>query len=322
VLVSLAVVAAVAGCGGEEEPTAATESVTSETDGSATSAADLPPWEGIDGLEVPRDDFGTAVVGEEVWALGGMTGGRGNRLLSIEVLDTATETWRTSEIEMPVGLASFRSVAVGPLVYSFGGILAGGEASDFTGVLDTRTGTWRRLPPMPHPRYALSATPWEGRVYVVGGRSGDSPVPEVDVFDLEDETWTTLPEPMPAPRDSHDAVAVDDGIVVVAGWMEHQPTDRVDLFDPDTGTWTEQPSLPSRMSRAGVALVDGEVWAAWHEFSYVLDPEAGEWREGNALPLARHGFGLVQVGDAVYAIGGCALDPLRDVRTVDRVRLG
>ena len=47
-----------------------------ETVGPPTRSDDHPVWQAVEGLYVPRDDFGTAVVGQDVWALGGMTGQR------------------------------------------------------------------------------------------------------------------------------------------------------------------------------------------------------------------------------------------------------
>ena len=321
-----------AGCASGEEP----EPPASESDqaaepsstppgevvGPPTRSDDHPQWEGIEGLYVPRDDFGTAVVGSRVWVLGGMTGERGNRLLSIEVLDTRTGEWETSDVQMPVGIASFESVAVGSRIYSFGGLDHDNHATRFAGVLDTRTGHWRDLPPLPHARYAHTVTEWDGKLYVIGGRDEEGRVAATDVFDPRTETWTTSKTPMAHARDSHDTVATPAGLMVVGGWRGYGPTDLVDLYDPETDTWSTGPRLPKPVSRAGVAVADGHVWVSYHELSYVLDLETGKWEEANALPLPRHGLGYVHVGNAIFAIGGCALNPLRDVRDVDAISLG
>ena len=322
-----------AGCASDDEPASAptsgsqdgtttTSAPPGEVVGPPTRSEDYPDWEALEGLYVPRDDFGTAVIGRDVWALGGMTGERGNRLTSIEVLDTRTGTWETSDIEMPVGVASFETVAVGPRIYAFGGFDAESHATEFSAVLDTRTGKWRELPPLPHGRYAHTVTAWGGRFYVIGGRDDKGNVAEVDVFDPRAETWSTAKTPMAHVRDSHDTVATPDGLMVLGGWRGYEPTDLVDLYDPRTDTWSKGPRLPEAVSRAGVVAAEGRVWVSYHELSYVLDLATGKWEEANALPLARHGLGYVHVGDAIYAIGGCALNPLRDVRDVDRLALG
>lgn len=287
-----------------------------------TASDTLPSWQPIDGLYVPRDDFATAVVDGEIWAMGGMTGERGTRLTSIEVLDTATDEWRTSDVTLPVGLASFEAVAIGPRILAFGGFDADSVPTDFAAVLDTRTGRWTDLPPLPHARYAHSVTLHDGKIHVLGGRGPDGPVSEVDVFDPVRRRWTTSDVPMPSARDSHDTVSTPDGLLVVGGWLGDGPTDRVDLYDPGTGEWTAGPSLPVPMSRAGVAVADGRVWVSLHTTSYVLDLEERDvWEPANAISLSRHGLGYVLVDDALYAIAGCAENPLRDVRTVDRLDL-
>lgn len=299
-----------------------TESGDGDDHDAVTTSDALPTWEPVAGLAVPRDDFATAVVDGEIWAMGGMTGERGNRLTSIEVMDTGTGEWRTSDVELPVGLAAFEAVAIGPRILAFGGFDADSVPTDFAAVLDTRTGRWRDLPPLPHARYAHSVTLHEGKIYVLGGRGPDGPVSAVDVFDPVRRTWTTSDVPMPSARDSHDTVSTPDGLLAVGGWLGDGPTDRVDLYDPATGEWSAAPPLPVPMSRAGVAVADGRVWVSLHTTSYVLDvAERDAWQPANALSLSRHGLGYVVVDDALYAIAGCAVNPLRDVRTVDRLTL-
>lgn len=330
--VATLVLLALPGCAGTpahpgSEPGAATSTEAEHDhdghDHDAVTVSDtLPSWNPVEGLSVPRDDFATAVVDDEIWAMGGMTGDRGTRLTSIEVLDTRTGRWRTSDVQLPTGLASFEAVAVGPRIWAFGGFDADSVPTDFAAVLDTRTGRWRDLPPLPHARYAHTVTLHRGKVHVIGGRGPDGPVGAVDVFDPVRRTWSTSDVPMPAARDSHDTVSTPAGLLIVGGWLGAGPTDRVDLYDPGTGEWAAAPSLPVPMSRAGMAVADGRVWVSLHTTSYVLDvQERRSWEPANAISLSRHGLGYVLVDDALYAIGGCAENPLRDVRTVDRLSL-
>jgi Kelch motif len=326
---------AVAGCASDEEPTPlpgptvtepsepAETSAASDSDGVTTTSDVYPTWSAIDGLETPRDDFGAAIVGDDIWTMGGMTGERGNRLLSIEVLDTTTGTWSTSDVQMPVGVASFEVVAIGPRIFAFGGFDATSQAMDFAAVLDTRTGEWRDLPPLPHARYAHTVTSLGGRIYVIGGRDVAGEVAQVDVFDPRAERWTAgTPMPGPRVRDSHKTVAIPQGLVVAGGQRDFEDSTQVDLFDPRTGEWSTLPDLPEPMSRAGLAYADDKLWISLHESAYVMDARNLEtWEPGNALTLSRHGMGFVVHDGYIYSIGGCALNPLRDVRTVDRMKL-
>jgi len=284
-------------------------------------APELPEWEGREGLSVPRDDFATAVIGDEIWAFGGMTGDRGNRLDTVEIYDTRTEGWRFFDKTMPEGMASFEAAAIGDRVFMFGGLDRRTEASDFSAVLDTSTGKWRRLPPLPVPRYSHTVTLHDGLIYVIGGEGGQGPVEAVDIFDPDTGSWSTG-APMPSARGSHDAVSAGGDIYVLGGWLDSGPTDLVQTYDPDIDRWARAEPLPEPVSRAGAAVLDGRLWVSFHEFSAVLDLADGTWSPANPLTQSRHGLGYVAVDGAIYGIAGCTETPLRDVRTVDVLTLG
>jgi N-acetylneuraminic acid mutarotase len=292
------------------------------SDARSTSAArgpestDMPTWEPVGGLRTPRDDFVSVVVDGEIWVLGGMTGDRGNRLTSIEVFDPDTRSWTTSDIELPVGLASLEGVAVGDRIFVFGGLDATSRPTGFAAVLDTSTGTWVRLPALPHARYAHTVTLHDGRIYVIGGESVAGSVSEVDVFDVGSTSWSPG-VPMPRARGSHDTVSTENGLYVLGGWWQGAPSPWVQLYDPAAGTWREAPALPEPMSRGGAAVLDGRLWVSFHEFAAAFDLTTAQWTPANHPPLSRHGHGAVALDGAVYAIGGCQESPLRDVRTVD-----
>ncbi len=276
----------------------------------------MPEWEPLSTLQTPRDDFATAVVGDEIWNFGGMTGDRGNRLDSIEVYDTSTDRWRLYDGVMPEGIASFEGAAVGDQVFLFGGLDKDTNASDFSATLDTSTGTWRQLPSLPHPRYAHTVTLHDGFIYVIGGEAVSGPVRAVDIFDPRTETWTSG-APMPKARGSHDAASAGDVIYVLGGWLDGGPTDLVQVYDPAADAWTTTEPLPEPVSRAGAAVLDGKLWVSYHQFSAALDLSSGTWAPANPLTVSRHGLGYVATGGKIYGIGGCTETPLRDVRSVD-----
>jgi influenza virus NS1A-binding protein len=282
--------------------------------------ADLPQWQPREGLSVPRDDFATAVVGEEIWVLGGLTGDRGNRLDSIEIYNTRTGDWRVFDETMPEGLASFEGAAVGEEVFVFGGLDRSSRPSDSSAVLDTSTGKWQQLPALPVPRYAHTVTLHEGLIHVIGGEGPRGPVARVDVFDPATRSWSTG-APMPQARGSHKAVSTGDVIYVLGGFLDSGPTNLVQTYEPGSGQWASAQPLPEPVSRAGAAVVDGRLWVSRHEFSAVLGVDEGTWSPANPLTVSRHGLGYVAVGTSIYGIGGCTETPLRDVRTVDVLEL-
>lgn len=280
------------------------------------AVAGMPEWQPRAGLQVPRDDFGTVLVDDEIWVLGGMTGDRGNRLDTIEILDTGTGEWRLAGTRLPEGLASFEAAAVDDDIYVFGGLDARSRPSDFAAVLDTATGRWRRLPALPVARYSHTVTLHGGLLHVIGGEGGDGAVEQVDVFDPAVGTWSTGAA-MPRARGSHDAVPAGEVIYVLGGWLDGAATDAVQTYDPAAGEWRTVEPLPEPMSRAGAAYVDGRLWVSLHESSYVLETGQATWTPAGPLTISRHGLGYIPVGTTIYAIGGCMESPLRDVRTVD-----
>ena len=286
----------------------------------STISTGLGEWQPRTGLQIPRDDFGTAVVDGEIWVFGGMTGDRGTRLDTIEIYDPRDEDWRFFDQTMPEGLASFETAAIGDKVYVFGGLDSDSRASDFSAVLDTSSGKWRDLPPLPVPRYSHTVTVHERLIYVIGGEGDNTPVETVDIFHPDTGAWSTG-APMPEARGSHDAVSAGEVIYVLGGWLGAGPTDLVQTYSPASDRWATSRPLPEPVSRAGAAVLDGRLWVSLHEFSSVLDLEAGTWSRANSLTVSRHGLGYVALGGRIYGIGGCTESPLRDVKTVDVVQL-
>lgn len=319
-LAAAAGVLLLAGCSNGGAATSAGDPSPAPSSSSPVPVADAPAWEPVAGLTVPRDDFVSAVVDDRIWVMGGMTGDRGNRLDSIEVYDPQADSWTTSEITMPVGLASFEGAALGDDIYVFGGLDADTKPTAFSAVLDTGTGRWQNLPPLPTARYAHTVTEHEGKIYVVGGESVAGVVPETEVFDPATGRWSAGAD-LPDPRGSHDAVSTPEGLFVLGGWLDGGPTDLVQRYDPSSDSWTTEAAMPEPVSRAGATALDGRIWVAFHEFAATLDLATGEWSPANHPPLSRHGLGFLPVGDKIYAIAGCQEWPLRDVRTVDVLEL-
>lgn len=92
-----------------------------------------------------------------------------------------------------------------------------------TFVLDTKTKTWQKMPPLPAPRYAPATQLWRGRLHVMGGSKENRHTPGVEHWSLavkngkalEKEWRTETPIPRGGPHRA--CIAVDDGILVIGG---------------------------------------------------------------------------------------------------------
>ena len=121
---------------------------------------------------------------------------------------------------------------------------------------------------------------------------------------------------MTTARGSLRAVEWDGKIWAGGGNTPDGPTDTWEVFDPSTGSWTAGPTMPAQMYNFGLAVYDDGLHAIYHENHFMLPAGADEWETLDAPPIARHGLGMIQLGDVMYAIAGCTEEPLVDINTV------
>jgi N-acetylneuraminic acid mutarotase len=126
---------------------------------------------------------------------------------------------------------------------------------------DPATNTWRDRTPMPTPRNHAAIGVVNGKIYVIGGRTGAafiglaSDVSVVEEYDPATNTWGPPRARMPTARSAL-AAGVYNGRIYVAGGEFQDPqmmaTFRaVEAYDPARNAWTTIPSLP--VSRHGLA---------------------------------------------------------------------
>ncbi|MGH3099040.1 MAG: Kelch repeat-containing protein [Streptosporangiales bacterium] len=275
------------------------------------------PWRHDAALMQDRDDFGTVVMDGRIWVLGGMTGGRGNKLDSVEVYDPDADSW-SSGPPVPTARSNMGTARLGTTIYTFGGSTP--DATDAAEALDTRTGTWHKLPPVPTPRYGLAAVAQGGRIYTIGGQRGLQELGTVEVYDPATERWSTGPS-LPKARASLRAVAWHDKIYAIGGLDAAGPTRDVQVFDPETGHWSSGPAIPEPISNFGLGVYNGHLHVLLHEHHWTLAAGERRWRSATPMPTSRHGQGVATVAGRMYAIGGCLQQPLRDLNIVESYHL-
>lgn len=113
-----------------------------------------------------------------------------------DLVSFETDDGWDSESEMPEGRQGHAMVAIDDKLYVVGGV---GE-TDRTLIYDVSRARWTFGAPLPAGRDHLRAVVWDGRIWALGGRAGE-PTRRVDIYDPEDDAWTSgpaLPEPMSA----------------------------------------------------------------------------------------------------------------------------
>ena len=175
----------------------------------------------------------------------------------VYVYDPANDVWYQSH-EIP---EERRRGSAGLVVYQDKFYIVGGNTIGHNGgfvnwfdVYDPQTGSWTALADAPNPRDHFHATVSNGKLYAAGGRlsggEGGTFAPliaQVDVFDFENNSWSTLPSNsnLPTPRAGTATVTFQGNIIVMGGESNDQREafNTVESLDPTTNSWTEIDSL-------------------------------------------------------------------------------
>jgi len=183
--------------------------------------------------------------------------------------DAAEETWVASSATIPDNRGMFGAAVDGDNLWLFGGSIYD-PTGEHTGsakpveVLRWETDqegstfepTGHRIP---KPRRSFAGAVLDRKYYMVGGIADpeDGLIEQVDVFDLETETWSALPGPE-RPRLFADLVELDGQLYLSGGVSKDedgghfQRNRSLERFDPETKTWTtviEELPVPAEGAR-------------------------------------------------------------------------
>lgn len=201
-----------------------------------------------------------------------------------------------------------------------------------TFILDLQTFSWDRLDiPGLKARYEHAAFSPEckpGTVYVFGGSDQSVNHNDIQVLDVVNKTWTTIPAagPAPSPRTYHVTCCLQDKFYVYSGGekMADPVSDReVYCFDVQEETWSvlnvsgesPKPRLGHVMVPAGdkIILHGGMSASTFYDDLYILNPSIPNWTkivQKQAKPCARtaHSAFASLTGSVLYIFGGMSSD--------------
>ncbi len=196
----------------------------------------------------------------------------------IWAFDPVKNTW----IQGPQIPAGRRRGAAGLVIYNDKFYIAGGNTAGHNGgyvawfdEFDPATGIWNTLVNAPRARDHFAAVVIGTKLYLAGGRlSGGTggvfapTIPQVDVYDFNTSSWSTLPagQNIPTQRAGASAVNFNNRLVVIGGEVSSQTT----------------------------ALKTTEEY----------DPVAQSWRQLSDLNFGRHGTQAIVSGTGIFILGG------------------
>jgi len=167
-------------------------------------------WTTLAPMNTARAGLAAAVVDDSIYAIGGRVSGggpcSGGPLDAVERYDIATNSW-TTVASLPIPLSDAAAVASDDEIYVFGGC-TGDDFPETTVntvyVYNVDTNTWSTAAPMPRARAGFYQVGEQGNsVYVMGGLDSffdTAADPNVDIYNMALDTWTTSDVPMPQPR--------------------------------------------------------------------------------------------------------------------------
>ena len=149
------------------------------------------------------------------------------------------------------------------------------------------------------------------RIYVPGGSLSDGRMSdELEVFDLENETWIA------GSKLSHGicayALSTYRGqLYLFGGWDGVSYVARSYRYDPGTDAWQTLAPMPTARAFAGAGTIGERIYVVGGydgqqelDTCEVYDPQADAWEACPSMNAPRGGISVAVIADTLYAIGG------------------
>ena len=205
--------------------------------------------------------------------------------------------------------------------------LLGGRGAKETSVFDLKNKSWSVASKPPIEMHHFQTVNYNEKLYVLGAMTGnypnEQPVPNVYIYNPEDDTWAEGPEiPEDRRRGGAGAVLYKDKIYLICGIVNGHTSGHVawmDEFDPETGKWTKLPDAPRARDHFQAAVISDQLFSVGgrksmapdHTFNNtiaevdVYDFQKGTWYTlPEEIPTMRAGTSTVALGRYVVIVGG------------------
>jgi len=198
-------------------------------------------------------------------------------LKNILIYKPEEDVWKTG----PAIPAARRRGSAGVIVqddkaYLISGIVDGHNSKHVPWVdsYDFKTESWQTLADAPRPRDHFHAAYYAGKIYAAGGRNSsyatgqifDLTIPEVDVYDMASNTWTTLPleNNIPTMRAGTTAAFLGKDLLVIGGesMAQNEAHNTVEAYNTETKTWRKLSALNTGRHGSQAVVHENEIYIA------------------------------------------------------------
>lgn len=176
--------------------------------------------------------------------------------------------------------------------------------------------SWTSMTPMPTARGGLGVAVVNGKIYAMGGLSGNSPVNNNEQFDPISNQWT-VEMPMPTARNGFAIAVYDNKIYAIGGTVGNGFVANNEVYDPSTNTWETKASMPTPRSdltasvvNDKIYLISGKKYSSTDPYfvetnvNEVYDPANDTWTTKAFIPTAVYGYSSATINGKIYIIGG------------------
>jgi len=230
-----------------------------------TSSDVAERWQELAALPEARKGMASVAYDQDVFVIAG----EGTKGVSGTVFyySNADDTW-TKMSDKPTPVTDVGGVLIGEKIYLPGGRTAAGTPTDILEIFDPRQGSWKTGASLPIPLSAYALVDFEGMLYLFGGWDGTQALDVVFVYDPISDLWREG-SPMPTASQGLGAVAFENRIIVLGG-------------------------------QNGGKILD----QAWAYFPSRDIEGANPWEAFVNMPAGCVDFGVANVYDTIYVIGG------------------
>ncbi|XP_011500068.1 PREDICTED: kelch-like protein 10 [Ceratosolen solmsi marchali] len=233
----------------------------------------------------PRAYHGTAVVGYNIYVIGGFNGM--DFFNSCRCFNAVTKIWR--EVAPMNARRSYVSVAVlNDIIYAMGGF-DGYHRQNTAERYDYRRNQWSLIAPMNVQRSDASATALNGKIYITGGFNGRECISSVEVYDPHTNQWTMI-TPMRSRRSGVSCIAYHGCVYAIGGFNGVSRMCCGEKYRPSTNSWTRIPDMYNPRSNFAIEIIDDMIFAiggfngvttTYHVECY--DEKTNEWYEATDM---------------------------------------
>ena len=229
--------------------------------------------------------FGAAIVGENVFIIGGVDQPRVDQVLSkVSIYNIRTKVWKDGPRLRNARCAHSTCVTSENTIYALGGYVGGNPSNSVEMLKCDETGepmgSWQTVPPMRTTRLHFESASIDDKIYAIGGLSN---LATMEVFDTKANSWRDCRSKSQGCHEH--AVSTYNGDIYVFnkdGFCEK--------YNPAADTWTNIATLNyanGNVSIRGSATLNGKIYLIGG-YNYtetdIYDVETNAWSKGPPMP--------------------------------------